>query len=368
MQAGGRLLIEVKMKRLISGLIGAACISAVAQETNMSCCAVLPSRFGSAAPQAPAGMVWIPGGEFTMGWDGEFGRPDERPLHRVRLDGFWIKQTPVTNAEFREFVDATGYVTTAEKKPELEEIMKSMPPGTPPPDESMLVAASMVFTPPDGPVGLDNPLVWWQWRAGASWKQPKGPGSSIDQIPDHPVVHVSWYDAKAYADWKGMSLPTEAQFEYAARGGHEQWQNTWGDEPVDAGAPKINIWEGPFPGRNYKKDGYYTTSPVKAFAPNDYGLYDMAGNVWEWTADWYHADAYRMNQRKGVAENPAGPRISYDPLEPHLPKKVTRGGSFLCNDAYCSGYRPAARMKTSPDTSLNHTGFRVVKNVVKSDE
>jgi len=357
------------MKRLIFGLALIAAGLSAAQETNMSCCAILPSRFGTAAPEAPEGMVWIPGGEFTMGWNGQFARRDESPLHRVKLDGYWIKRTPVTNAEFAAFIDATGYVTTAEKAPTMEEIMKSLPPGSPPPQQSALVAASMVFTPPNRSVGLDNPLVWWQWKEGASWKRPKGPGSGIRKIMDHPVVHVSWHDAKAYAEWKGMNLPTEAQFEYAARGGHEQWQNTWGDEPVTDGEPKINIWEGQFPNINTKKDGYYTTSPVTAFPPNDYGLYDMAGNVWEWTADWYHVDAYRMNARKGkIIENPQGPPISYDPQEPHLPKRVTRGGSFLCSDSYCSGYRPAARMKSDPYTSLSHTGFRVVKNVPAAHE
>ncbi|MEI6891967.1 MAG: formylglycine-generating enzyme family protein [Pontiella sp.] len=350
------------------GLALTVTFSTVAQETNLSCCGVLPSRFGTGAPEIPEGMVWVPGGAFTMGWTGSFSRPDEGPLHRVKLDGYWIKRTPVTNAEFAKFVKETGYVTTAEKKPVLAEIMKGMPPGTPPPPESALVAASMVFTPPNRPVGLNNPLVWWQWKAGANWKHPLGPGSGITRIQDHPVVHVSWYDADAYAEWRGMSLPTEAQFEYAARGGHEQRLNTWGDEPVNEGPPRINIWEGPFPGRNTKRDGYLTTSPVTAFAPNDFGLYDMAGNVWEWTADWYHVDAYRMDARKGIVENPQGPPLSYDPQEPHMPKRTTRGGSFLCNDAYCSGYRPAARMKTSPDTSLNHTGFRVVQNVLKAPE
>lgn len=355
-------MIEALMKQILVVLALATSFVATAQETNMSCCGNLPSRFGTPKVVAPEGMVWIPGGEFTMGWDGEFGRGDEVPLHRVKLDGYWIKRTPVTNADFKEFIDATGYVTTAEKKPEMAEIMKGLPPGAQPPPESALIAASMVFTPPGYPVGLNNPLVWWQWKAGANWNQPKGPGTTIEKIMDHPVVHVSWYDAEAYAKWRKMSLPTEAQWEYAARGGHEQRLNVWGDEPVTQGAARINVWEGTFPNRNYKKDGFYGTSPVMAFAPNDFGLYDMAGNVWEWTADWYHIDAYRMRARNAISENPKGPLISHDPMEPHMPKRTTRGGSFLCNDAYCSGYRPAARMKTSPDTSLNHTGFRVVFN------
>mgnify|MGYP001823316892 CR=1 FL=1 len=345
------------------------CIMSLANslaETNMSCCTAIPSRFG--APAGPEGMVWIPAGEFTMGWDGKFAREDEQPLHPVKLDGFWMKQTPVTNADFKEFVDATGYVTTAEKKPDLQEIMKSMPPGSQPPPESAMIAASLVFTPPGYPVGLENPLVWWQWKAGANWKQPRGPGSGIKSIMDHPVVQVSWYDAKAYADWKEMSLPSEAQWEYAARGGHEQRLFIWGDEAIDKGKAKANTWDGTFPNRNTQRDRHYATSPVMAFSPNDYGLYDMAGNVWEWVNDWYHANAYGMYPKDKAVMNPRGPSGSYDPDEPHMPKRVTRGGSFLCNDAYCSGYRPAARMKTSPDTGLNHTGFRVVWNPPKSEE
>ncbi|MBT8045522.1 MAG: formylglycine-generating enzyme family protein [Pontiella sp.] len=353
------------MKQIITGIALSFVLSAHAQDATNSCCGVLPSRFGLPAPTAPEGMVWIPGGEFTMGGADHFARPDEKPLHRVRLDGYWISRTPVTNAEFKQFVDATGYITTAEKAPTLEEVMKGAPPGTPPPDESMLVPASMVFRPPGYPVGLDNPLVWWQWKKGACWNAPTGPGSSIKDKMDHPVVHVSWYDAKAYAKWKRMALPTEAQWEYAARGGHEQQPFIWGDEAVTRGPAKINIWEGSFPARNTKKDGHYYTSPVTAFAPNDFGLYDMAGNVWEWVNDWYHADAYSMRARQKVSVNPYGPSGAYDPAEPGVAKRVTRGGSFLCNDSYCSGYRPAARMKTSPDTSLIHTGFRVVWNPPK---
>ena len=354
------------MIRLILGSLALAAVSISGQETNTACCGVLPSRFGAA--QGPEGMVWISGGEFTMGWDGEFAREDEKPLHRVKLDGFWMKKTPVTNADFKEFVDATGYVTTAEKALKLEDIMKDLPPGSAPPPASALIASSLVFTPPGYPVGLDQPLVWWQWKAGANWMHPAGPGRSIETIMDHPVVQVSWYDAKAYADWKGMSLPTEAQWEYAARGGHEQRLFIWGDEAIDKGKPKANTWDGTFPNRNTRRDGHYATSPVTAFPPNDYGLYDMAGNVWEWANDWYHANAYGMYSKDKATENPRGPSGGYDPAEPHLPKRVIRGGSFLCNDAYCSGYRPAARMKTSPDTGLSHTGFRIAWSPQKPEK
>lgn len=338
-----------------------------------ACCEQMPSRFGAIESTAPKGMIWLPGDTFTMGGEvadfmkawpyGARSRPDERPVHRVELDGFWISRTPVTNAEYMEFVEATGYVTTAEKAPDLEELMKGMPPGSPPPAAAFLVPASMVFTAPEAEVSLQNVLQWWRWQEGANWREPEGPGSSITNRMDHPVVQVSYYDAQAYAEWRGMSLPTEAQWEFAARAGVEQAMFVWGNEPVKEEAPRINIWQGDFPHRNTVADGYESTSPVTAFAPNGYGLYDMSGNVWEWVADWYHVDAYAMRKGAEPVKNPQGPAASFDPDEPYLGKRVIRGGSFLCNDSYCSGYRPAARMKTSPDTSSNHTGFRLVKNV-----
>ena len=339
-------------------------------------CDKTPTRFDSSNIKSYEGMVWIPGGTFTMG--GEIAnfmevwpykarsRNDERPIHPVKLSGFWISKTPVTNREFKEFVDATGYQTTAEKTPTLAEIMPLLPPGAPPPPEELLVPASLVFQSPSDSVSLNNPLGWWQWRPEANWKQPEGPGSSILDRMDHPVVHVSYFDAVAYAEWKGMSLPTEAQWEYAARGGKEQMFFSWGNEPQSETSPRINTWQGEFPYKNTEADGYYGTSPVMTFSPNDYGLYDMSGNVWEWVADWYHVHTYMDNAKLGKPVlNPRGPSYSYDPLEPHSEKRVIRGGSFLCNDAYCSGYRPAARMKNTPDTSTNHTGFRVVKNIAE---
>ena len=340
----------------------------------LPCCDAIPSRFASSDLEQYSGMIWIPEGTFTMGGKvADFmkewpfiarSRNDERPLHPVQLSGFWISETPVTNQEFKNFVDATGYQTTAEKAPTLEEIMPLLPPGTPPPSREALIAASLVFQAPTHSVSLNNPLAWWQWRPKANWKQPEGPGSSIEDRMDHPVVHVSYFDALAYAEWKGMSLPTEAQWEYAARGGKEQMIFTWGNEPLSETSPIINTWQGKFPNKNTEADGYYGTSPVKTYAQNDYGLYDMSGNVWEWVADWYRVDTYANRAKlEETTLNPQGPKESYDPQEPHLAKRVIRGGSFLCNDAYCSGYRPAARMKNSPDTSTNHTGFRVVKNI-----
>ncbi len=330
-------------------------------EVKKSGCAVLPKRV--AIPKEE-GMIWIKPGQFTMGCVTPPAQTDEQPLHQVKLDGFWISETPITNKQFAEFVKATNYVTTCEKKPDEAELLKQLPPGTKIPAE-YLIPASLVFSPPGYDVPLNNPLVWWRWQAKANWRQPEGPGSSIEGKDDHPVVHVSWFDAEAYAKWAGASLPTEAQWEYAARGGLDQKKYVWGDSPVTEGPQKTNIWQGKFPNENTVKDGFESTSPVKQYPPNGYGLYDMAGNVWEWVADWYHPDSYKENAKQKVSINPTGMKTSFDPQEPLVQKKVTRGGSFLCNDSYCSGYRPSARMKTSPDTSLNHTGFRVVKNIKK---
>jgi formylglycine-generating enzyme len=303
--------------------------------------------------QVPPGMVWIAGGEFRMGSTSELARRDEKPVHRVRVDGFWMEATEVTNRQFRQFVEATGYVTTAEQAPKLEDIMAQLPPGSKPPPAEMLVPGSLVFTPPSGP-GDGG----WQWTKGTNWRQPQGPGSSLDGKDDHPVVHVSWYDATAYCRWAGKRLPTEAEWEYAARGGLADKPYVWGEEHPEAGAARANTWQGTFPFVNTGEDGYLMTGPVRSFAPNGYGLYDMAGNAWEWVQDWYRADTYARRAGEAVVVNPQGPDSSYDPREPTVPKRIHRGGSYLCHDSYCSGYRPSARMKASPDTSLSHTGFR----------
>ena len=326
------------------------------------CCSVYPKRFAAGATTTPAGMKWIAGGEFTMGSVTPDARPDERPLHKVRVTGFWMDETDVTNAQFRRFVEATGYVTTAEKRPDWEEMKKQLPPGTPKPSDDKLVAASLVFHATPGPVPLDDFSQWWSWVPGADWKHPEGPASSIDGKDNYPVVQVSWDDAVAYAKWAGKQLPTEAQWEFAARGGLHDKKYFWGDQdPTDDDATHhCNIWQGHFPDVNTGKDGYVGISPVRAFKPNGYGLYDMAGNVWQWCSDWYRPDAYATDAAKGTVTDPTGPEQSYDPEEPYTPKHVTRGGSFLCNASYCSSYRVAARMKTSPDSSTNHTGFRCV--------
>lgn len=303
-------------------------------------------------------MKWIPGGEFTMGSDNKDSKMDEKPPHPVKVDGFWMDETPVTNRQFKEFVDATGYVTTAEKAPTLEEIMAQVPPGTPPPPKELLIAASLVFKPTKGPVSLKSNRLWWEWKPGADWKHPTGPNSSLEGKEDHPVVQVSWFDAVAYADWAGKRLPTEAEWEFAAFGGKKDVAYVWGNEEFSQEKPQANIWQGVFPYKSEKTD--FGTTSVKTFDPNGYGLYDMSGNVWQWCSDLYNTFYFKEEAKKGLSNNPTGPTTSFDPDEPFATKRVHRGGSFLCHDSYCKGYRIAARMKTCPDTSLNHLGFRCV--------
>lgn len=340
---------------------------AVADSTHS--CMRVPQRFAGAdtttvqpsGDTSLEGMVSIPGGTFMMGGDSRQASPDEYPKHAVRVSPFYIDITEVTNAQFARFVAATGYITTAEKKPDWEELKKTLPPGTPRPADSLMVAASLVFTQTAGPVDLSRYDQWWRWVPGASWKHPQGPGSDIKGKDNYPVVQVSWDDAMAYCKWAGKRLPTEAEWEWAARGGLVNNIYPWGNEPATTGKPKTNIWEGQFPYRNEEKDHYLRTAPVRSFLPNDYGLYDIAGNVWEWCSDWYDA-AYYATLEHGTTTNPHGPAASNDPDEPYIPKRVLRGGSFLCHDSYCSGFRVARRMKSSPDTGLEHTGFRCVKD------
>lgn len=317
----------------------------------------------ASAQERPPGMVWIPGGEFTMGGADPLARPDESPTHRVRVAGFWMDATEVTNTQFKTFVDATGYVTVAERPVDWEEIRKQVEPDTPKPPDEMLQPGSLVFTPPDHPVDTRDYFQWWSWTTGANWRHPEGPGSNIEAKENHPVVHVAFEDAVAYCKWAGKRLPTEAEWEFAARGGLDGKVNGWGDEPVDP--KRCNIWQGHFPDKNTAEDGFPRTAPVKSFPPNGYGLYDMAGNVWEWCSDLYRPDTYARRVREigehGVAENPTGPDTSFDPRNPHAPvSRVQRGGSFLCHDSYCASYRPSARMACAPDTGLQHLGFRCV--------
>jgi sulfatase modifying factor 1 len=332
--------------------------------SSKQCCLVQPpKRFDVKQTQRNPGMILIPSGEFMMGADNDQGRADEYPKHKVIVDGFWIGETEVTNGEFEKFVEQTKYITTAEKKPDWEEIKKQLPEGTPKPDDSAFVPASLVFTQPQHPVSLNNSSEWWNWVPGANWQHPQGPKSNIEGKDNDPVTQVSWDDAKAFCEWKDQRLPTEAEWEWAARGGLKNKIYPWGDEHVEKGKPKANSWQGEFPNKNTKWDGFERVAPVKSYEPNGYKLYDMAGNVWEWCSDWYRNDYYQqINKPEGI-RNPKGPDSSLDPEEPSIPKKVQRGGSFLCNDSYCSSYRVSARMKSSPDTSLEHSGFRCVMDV-----
>jgi sulfatase modifying factor 1 len=308
------------------------------------------------------GMVFIPGGNFMMGADNDQASADEYPRHPVTVHSFYMDATEVTNAQFKKFVDATGYITTAERKPDWEELKKSLPPGTPKPPDSVMIPASLVFKTTSGPVDLNDFNQWWSWVPGADWKHPEGPGSGITGRENFPVTQVSWFDAVAYCKWAGKRLPTEAEWEFAARGGLKDQIYPWGNEHVNAGKAKANSWEGSFPYFNAKKDGYVTVAPVKSYLPNNYGLFDMAGNVWEWCNDWYDANYYKTFSLTNSTTDPTGPTKSFDPEESFTAKRSLRGGSFLCNDSYCSGYRVARRMKSSPDTGLEHTGFRCVKD------
>lgn len=307
------------------------------------------------------GMVLINGGSFSMGGDNNQASADEYPKHNVTVSSFYMDITEVTNAQYKKFVDATGYITTAEKAPVWEELKKTLPPNTPKPDDNLLVAASLVFKQANQAVDLNDYSNWWQWVNGANWKHPHGPKSTIDGKENYPVVHISWYDAMAYCKWAGKRLPTEAEWEFAARGGLINNIYPWGNEPINNGKPKCNSWEGSFPYLNKKTDGFVKASPVKSFAPNGYGLYDMAGNVWEWCSDWYNENYYSSLSNIPIT-NPQGADTSYDSQEPFAKKRSLRGGSFLCNDAYCSGYRVSRRMKSSADTGLEHAGFRCVKD------
>lgn len=307
-------------------------------------------------------MMYIPAGTFFMGSENEQSRKDEQPVHKVKVSAFWMDKTEVTNAQFKEFVDQTGYLTTAEIAPNWEELKLSLPEGTPKPHDSLLVASSLTFKPSKGPVDLNQFGQWWKWTPKASWRHPSGPESSIEELMNHPVVHISWFDANAYAKWAGKRLPTEAEWEWAGKGGLSKSIYPWGNEAVNQGEAKTNSWDGEFPYFNTERDRFFYTAPVASYEPNGYGLYDMAGNVWEWCSDWYQYDYYKSHKSK-LVRNPQGPEASYDPNMPYTDQKILRGGSFLCNDTYCSGYRVSARMKSSPDTGLQHTGFRLVKDI-----
>jgi sulfatase modifying factor 1 len=298
-------------------------------------------------------MEWVPGGTFTMGSDRHYR--EEAPRRLETVDGFWMDRWPVTNGLFRQFVEETSHVTQAELAPD-----PALYPGA---DPNLLVPASVVFVKPTARVDLRNHFNWWAYVPGADWRHPRGPGSSIDGLDDHPVVHVGFDDASAYARWAGKTLPTEAEWEFAARGGLEGAEYAWGDELAPEGKPLANYWQGEFPIENLGSDGYEGTSPVGSFPPNGWGLYDMIGNVWEWTTDWYapgHGARGRASSCCSVDDRVAR-ELSYDPCVPlPIPRKVMKGGSFLCAPNYCRRYRPAARMAQAIDTSTCHLGFRCV--------
>jgi formylglycine-generating enzyme len=326
--------------------------------------------FSAPAGATPPGMAWIPGGEFSMGAAeptgmdhndvGMHATTDSRPVHRVAVDAFWMDRTEVTNAEFARFVAATGHVTLAEKAPTAEEFPTAAP--------EMLVAGSVMFAPPPAPVPLDNPLQWWSWVPQANWRAPAGPGSSLEGRDSHPVVHVAFADAVAFCNWSGKRLPTEAEWEFAARGGLDGKVYPWGDEFRPGGRWMANSHQGQFPHRDSGEDGYAQVAPVAQFPANGYGLHDVAGNVWEWVSDWYRPDYYaRLAAAGGVARNPAGPEDAWDPDEPGQAKRVHRGGSFLCTDQYCSRYMVGTRGKGEVNTGTNHLGFRCAKSAGSSD-
>jgi formylglycine-generating enzyme required for sulfatase activity len=320
-----------------------------------------PSKPG----EAPPGMVWIPGGEFLMGCEdprsclcgGPDAMNDARPIHRVYVDGFWMDRTEVTNEQFAKFVEATGYVTIAERTPRAEDIPGARP--------ENLVAGSTVFTPTPGPVPLNNHYQWWRYQKGANWRHPNGPNSDIDGKENLPVVHIAYDDALAYCQWAGKRLPTEAEWEFAARGGLEQKLYAWGDELKPDGKWMANIYQGKFPvqGGDTGEDGFAGIAPVAQYPANAYGLHDVAGNVWEWCSDWYRPDYYETLAKTGkTARNPQGPSSPFDPAEPKERKRVHRGGSFLCTDQYCTRYMVGSRGRGDVNTASNHLGFRCVKS------
>ncbi len=352
--------------------LNALTFAQVAQPRNAQ--TSVPAGFGAtienkapAPTPAPPGMVWIPGGEYSMGSDdptplvcgGPDSMPDARPVHHVYVDGFWMDITEVTNAQFAAFVKATGYVTVAEKAPTKEEFP------TAPPEN--LKAGSTVFTPTDKPISLSDHYQWWRYQHGANWQHPEGPDTSIEGKDNYPVVHIAYPDAVAYCKWAGKRLPTEAEWEFASRGGRGGDVYAWGNELRPDGKFMANTYQGTFPMKDKGEDGFAGIAPVKQFPPNGYGLYDVAGNVWEWCSDWYRPDTFaRQVLAAGgpasVIKNPKGPSSAYDPAEPGEKKRVQKGGSFLCTDQYCTRYMEGTRGKGEEMTGSNHVGFRCVQD------
>lgn len=315
--------------------------------------------------KVPEGMVWIPGGEFIQGAvpHDKMAMQHEKPAHKVAVDGFFMDITEVTNAQFAKFVKETGYITVAERAIDWEEMKKQVPEGTPKPHDSILQPGSLTFKKSKTSVpNLFDFSQWWDWTIGANWKHPNGPKSSIKGLGNYPVVQICYEDAMAYCNWAGRRLPTEAEWEYAANGGKKGTIFFWGDDRSVL-SKNANSWEGEFPVENSKKDGYEKRAPVKSYQPNGYGLYDMAGNVWEWTTDWYNVNYYKELAATTAKKNPLGATDAYNPQNLYIKEKVIKGGSFLCSDSYCASYRISARMGSSVDSSAEHTGFRTVATV-----
>lgn len=351
-------------------LVGSSLTQAAAPNATPGFGPTIENKAPAPTP-APSGMVWIPGGEYSMGSDdptplvcgGPDSMPDARPVHRVYVDGFWMDITEVTNAQFAEFVKATGYKTVAEIAPTKEEFP------TAPPEN--LKAGSTVFTPTEQPVALNNHFQWWRYQHGANWRHPDGPDSNIDGKDNYPVVHIAYPDAVAFCKWAGKRLPTEAEWEFASRGGHAGDVYSWGNELRPDGKFMANTYQGKFPMKDLGEDGFAGIAPVKQFAPNGYGLYDTAGNVWEWCSDWYRPDTFARQLAaagglSSVIKNPKGPSAPYDPAEPNEKKRVHKGGSFLCTDQYCTRYMVGTRGKGEEMTGSNHVGFRCVQDPAKS--
>jgi sulfatase modifying factor 1 len=324
----------------------------------------LAASAASAAPlTVPDGMRLIPAGRFEMGSNTDVAWPEEGPAHAVRLThAYLLDETEVTNAQFARFVKATGYRTVAERPVRLPDIMAQLPQGAAQPPKEALQPGSLVFKLPRGPVDLRDVSQWWHWTPGANWRAPEGPGSHISQRALHPAVHLAWEDAANFCRWAGKRLPTEAEWERAARGGVDGLPFVWGSTAPNDAAPRAhwfaNIWQGVFPTRNTGMDGYVFTAPVKSFQPNPYGLYDMAGNVWEWMADWYDPMAYAGLASREVVD----PQGAVRPLD-RTRRKAQRGGSFLCHESYCSRYRPAARQGAAADSGTSHAGVRCAKSI-----
>jgi len=359
-------ILAVTLAFTIGWLIGPSMQPAI--PTVAAAARVAPHILEGNGKRGPRGMMWIPGGEFQMGSDQRVARPNEGPVHRVRVHGFWMDRTPVTNAQFAAFMAVTGYLTTAERPPTWDSLKVQLPPGASRPLKDTLVPGAMVFVGTSRPVDLNDYTQWWRYVPGANWRHPLGPGSSIVKMDDYPVVQVSYEDALAFAHWVNKRLPTEAEWEFAARGGLEQATYAWGDELAPRGQRMANVWdksEQRFPIVDSRSDQMHAPTRVCTFPPNGYGLCDMTGNVWQWNADWYRADAYRVAlQASTPIVDPPGPSDSYDPDEPgvpqNAPKRAIRGGSFLCSPDYCVSYRPSARRGADPYSSMSHIGFRLV--------